>query len=121
MNEIMALLLLLQVKHLVVDWCWQPPYEWKNKGTYGHWGGIRHSLKNAAGTAVCFIPFVAAPSLIMVFLIDFMVHYHVDYGKMNINRIKSWGPTTHAEFWMLTGLDQFFHQICYIILIWVAL
>jgi len=52
MATVLLILLLLQIKHLIVDWCWQPAYEWQNKGTYGHWGGIRHALKNAIGTGL---------------------------------------------------------------------
>jgi len=115
--EIVLVMFLLQCKHLIVDWCWQPEYEWKNKGTYAHWGGMRHALKNALGTTLCFSPFVALPSLITILLIDYTIHYHVDYAKMNINRIKGWGPLTHNEFWYLTGFDQYLHQITYLLLI----
>ena len=121
MNEIMVLLLLLQIKHLLVDWCWQPPYEWQNKGTYGHFGGIRHAGKNAIGTALCFLPFVGISTVLTVMVVDFLVHYHVDWAKMTINRAKGWGPTTHEHFWMLTGLDQFLHQMTYILLVWYSL
>lgn len=116
--SILLLLSLLQIKHLIVDWCWQPCYEYLNKGTYGHWGGIRHSLKNAIGTVLCFIPFVIfnmpIALLLLIFILDFLLHYHIDYLKCNINRIKGWTCTNSDNFWRLTGLDQFLHQICYI-------
>lgn len=117
MNTII-LLSLLQIKHLLIDWCWQPEYEWKNKGTYGHFGGIRHAGKNAIGTMVCFIPFALWQCLPIIFIIDFLIHYNIDWMKMNINRIMKWGPLTHPQFWWLTGLDQFLHQICYLFLVW---
>lgn len=118
MTTILLLMFLLQIKHLIVDWCWQSAYEWKNKGTYGHPGGILHALKNAIGTAIVFSFFFPSTSLLFLILaIDFILHYHIDWGKMNINRIKGWGPTTHDQFWMLTGVDQFLHQITYIFLI----
>ena len=105
----------------MVDWCWQPPYEWKNKGTYGHLGGVQHAAKNAIGTALCFLPFVGLGLVIVVMILDFIVHYHLDWAKMNINRIKGWGPLTHEEFWMLTGFDQFLHQITYVALVALTL
>lgn len=120
--DLILILICLQIKHLFVDWFWQPPYEWRNKGTYGHWGGIRHSLKNAIGTTLCFVPFV--PNLILItfiLVIDFLVHYHVDWAKMNINRNMGWTATENPEFWYLTGTDQWFHQMCYILLIYIAL
>jgi hypothetical protein len=115
--QVLALMLLLQIKHFLVDWCLQPEYEWKNKGTYGHWGGIRHAIKNAIGTALCFGYFLDLPALLIVALSDFVLHYHIDFCKMRINKKLGWGPTTHPEFWMLTGLDQCLHQITYIWLI----
>jgi hypothetical protein len=122
-NAIILLLLLLQLKHLIVDWCWQPEYEWKNKGTYGHFGGIRHALKNAIGTAICFIPFIPFSiwPLLYILAIDYLIHYHIDFCKMNINRIKKWGPLTHPQFWYLTGVDQFLHQITYLLLVWLII
>ena len=118
--ELIVCLALLQIKHLIVDWCWQPAYEYANKGTYGHWGGVRHALKNAVGTAACFVAFVGfAPIVLLVFLLDFVAHYHIDFFKVNLNKSMGWGPTTHAEFWWLTGADQAAHQLCY--LMWMAL
>lgn len=71
--EILLTMLLLQIKHLIVDWCWQPAYEFQNKGTYGHWGGVRHALKNAVGTAACFVPVVGfAPIVLAVLVADFV-------------------------------------------------
>jgi hypothetical protein len=122
-QQLLILLLLLQLKHLAIDWCWQPEYEWRNKGTYGHFGGQRHAMKNALGTTVCFIPFVGVYNwlaLISIYLIDFILHYHIDWCKMNINRIKGWGPLTHDQFWRLTGVDQFLHQATYLFLIWLT-
>ena len=120
MWEILCVLMLLQIKHLIVDWCWQPAFEYTNKGTYGHLGGIRHALKNAVGTALCFLPFVGlAPIVVLVFVLDFVAHYHVDFMKVNINNKYGWGATTHSEYWALTGADQTAHQICYVL--WVLI
>ena len=113
--NIILLLAMLQLKHLIVDWCWQPPYELDNKGTYGHWGGVRHALKNAIGTGLCVLPFV--PWMVpKVILIDFLCHYHIDFSKMNLNR--HWGlhPLEHARFWWLMGADQWAHQMTYLLL-----
>jgi hypothetical protein len=119
--EILICLIMLQLKHLVVDWCWQPEYEWRNKGTYGHWGGVRHALKNAVGTCACFVPFVTAwPLLLWILVLDFMIHYHVDFGKMMINHHYAWSPTAHPQFWWLTGADQALHQLTYVLLIWIS-
>lgn len=120
--ELIALLFLLQLKHLLIDWCWQPEYEWKNKGTYGHPGGIRHALKNALGTGLCFgIFFPPLYILPMVITLDGLLHYHIDWAKMNINARYNLGPLTSENFWRLIGLDQFLHQITYLGLILLAM
>jgi hypothetical protein len=119
MMELIVCLALLQIKHLIVDWCWQPAYEYLNKGTYGHWGGVRHALKNAVGTGACFVAFVEPLTVLLILVGDFLLHYHIDYSKVNINKRMGWGPTTHAEYWALTGADQTAHQLCY--LLWLAL
>lgn len=119
-TNLLIFMLVIQFKHLIIDWIWQPPYEYKNKGTYMHPGGLIHAIKNGAGTALCFLPFVDPQTFVEIFLIDAVVHYHIDWAKMNINRSMGWGPTTHEEFWMLTGMDQFMHQACYIFLVWYA-
>lgn len=112
---ITTIFILLQLKHLVVDWLWQPEYEYLNKGTYGHFGGIRHAGKNALGTAIILCCGYWQWFLI-IFLLDFVIHYHIDWAKVNINKKMGWGPTTHNEFWHLTGFDQYLHQMTYIFL-----
>lgn len=111
---------LLNLKHFLVDFPWQPPFMWMNKGTYGHVGGISHALLHAFGTFFVFMILFnswdehAAFAAIYLAGIDAVVHYHIDWAKMNINKKMGWGPTTHPQFWTLTGLDQFLHQATYI-------
>ena len=119
MIEILALLFALQTKHLVIDFYWQPPYEWQNKGTYGHWGGIRHSLKHVFGSIFALgLMFsilgldIGLTTALTINLIEFMSHYHVDYWKMNT------GAQAHEErFWHYLGLDQYLHQVTYLIMV----
>lgn len=118
---ILLILLLLQIKHLVIDWIWQPPYEYENKGTWLHPGGIQHSGKQAIGDYLVFMWFFSTPIAITLSIIEFIIHYGTDYAKVNINKAKGWGPTTHHEFWWLTGADQFVHQVTFIGLIALGL
>ena len=111
----------LEIKHYVVDWLIQPKYEWSNKGTYGHMGGIIHAGKHTIATLFILVLIGMAFSLsiawwayLAIALVEGILHYHIDWAKMNINRIKGWTATTHAEFWMLTGTDQFAHALTYI-------
>lgn len=117
---LLAGFLLLNVKHFFIDFPWQPPFMWMNKGTYGHLGGIYHALLHAVGTFAVFMLLFNSQSSHAAFVafylaaIDAVVHYHIDWAKMNINKKMGWGPTTHPEFWTLTGLDQLLHQATYI-------
>ena len=113
-TKLLLLLIALQSKHLIVDWILQPPWMWKNKGTYCHLGGILHAAINALGTAICFL--IITDNILVIYCLDFLAHYHIDWAKMNITRITKWSPTTHPEFWWLTGLDQYLHQLTYILL-----
>ncbi len=121
-NTILILFLLLQAKHLIIDWFLQPPYMWQNKGTWMHPGGLLHAGLNALGTTACFVVLDPQPmTYVAIFLTDFWLHYIIDFTKMNINRIMKWGPTTHPEFWWLTGFDQYLHQVTYIFITWLTL
>lgn len=118
MFSFLVLLVLLQVKHFVFDFYYQPPYMWQNKGTFGHWGGITHSMLHTLATGIIIYWFVDSMNLILALMaFEFVAHYLIDFAKMNINRIKGWTATTHNEFWQLTGLDQLFHQLTYVAII----
>jgi hypothetical protein len=119
MDLIFIILSLLFVKHFIVDFPLQKPYQWQNKGTYGHPGGILHAGLHALGTALCLVIFVHPVFAILFGVIDGVVHYHIDWAKMKINKHYGWSATTHEEFWVLLGLDQLLHSLTYIWLVWL--
>ncbi len=120
MLETFALLMIaFQLKHLICDFVCQPPFMFMNKGTYGHWGGIAHSLMHVIGTTLiglvaCFYLPITTIILLLVCGVEFILHYHIDWAKMNLNKHFGWGATTHSEFWVLLGVDQLLHQLTYI-------
>jgi hypothetical protein len=116
MNDTLLLILLLFTKHLIVDFPLQVRYQWSNKGTYGHPGGILHSFLHGLGTWLCFVWYAPEAALYLA-VIDYVAHYHIDWAKMNLNKKLGWGPTTHEQFWWLLGLDQFLHALTYILLV----
>lgn len=112
---ILALLLALFTKHFYVDFPLQTPYQWQNKGTYGHPGGLLHSFLHGVGTFIVVLIFTTNLWLaIVVGLFDFVIHYHVDWAKMNINKKYGWKADTHPEFWTLLGADQYLHAVTYL-------
>jgi hypothetical protein len=114
MKDLVFFLALLQLKHWYVDFVNQTMEEVKSKGQYGDRLGLWHSAKHGIGTAMAVWivgGFVAIPVAILVGLVDFAVHYHVDWAKMN------WGNRDINDplFWNHLGLDQMVHQLTYII------
>jgi hypothetical protein len=113
------LLILLQIKHWYVDFVDQDMEEVNHKGIYWHWLGMKHSVKQGIGTYVCVAAVVGAEycifALIMA-LIDFVIHYNVDWMKMN------WGnrDITTPQFWNHLGLDQMAHQLTYILIAYMV-
>lgn len=113
MNETLWLILFLFTKHFIVDFPLQVRYQYSNKGTYGHPGGILHSFLHGLGTWLCFVWYAPGAAHYLA-MIDYVAHYHIDWAKMNLNAKLGWGPNTHEQFWWLLGLDQFLHALTYI-------
>lgn len=119
-TTLLLLLLGLFTKHLIVDFPLQGPYQYLNKGTYGHPGGIEHSLYHLIGTFLVFIWLGNMQLALLLAGVDAVIHYHVDWAKMNLNKKFGYGPTTHEQFWWLLGVDQFAHCITYLGLAWAV-
>ena len=85
------LLVVLATKHVVFDFFLQTLYQRKNKGIYGHPGGLLHSAGHALGTGCIFL--VIRPSLLVavgIVLGEFVVHYHIDWCKEQIGDRMKW-------------------------------
>lgn len=96
---------------------YQPPYQYLNKGTYGSPGGIIHAGQHAIGTMIILVFFTNPLIALALSVTEMIVHYHIDWAKMNINKIKGWACNTHDEFWIFLGFDQFLHYLTYIVII----
>lgn len=118
--EIIILLALLELKHFIVDWQLQPAWMWKNKGTFGHPGGIAHALLHAVLTFGVLLlctrrlefSLIAAGS-------ELVAHYMIDWCKMNLNRKMNLTPAT-TGFWRLLGTDVYLHSLTYLIIAYAA-
>lgn len=113
---VLEILVLLFLKHFIIDFPLQKEYQWRNKGTYGHPGGLLHAGLHGLGTFLCLVYFFPVFAVYAA-IADAVVHYHVDWAKMNINAKFGWGPLTHEEFWVLLGLDQLAHSLTYIAIV----
>lgn len=109
-------LFLLSVKHFICDFPLQAfPWQYKNKGTYGHPGGLVHASIHAIGTLICLAPLVGSISVIFA-VGDAVAHYHIDWAKMNIGRVYGLKPDNSELFWILLGVDQLMHYLTYIVI-----
>jgi hypothetical protein len=115
----LLLLVLFQLKHWYIDFVDQDMDEVNSKGHYGQWLGIRHSLKQGLGTYIAVALVVGAEYWIFAMVIafvDFVIHYHTDWAKMNYGNRDIQTP----EFWAHLGLDQMVHQVTYILLTYMV-
>jgi hypothetical protein len=115
---ILAATAVLMAKHMVADFYLQTPYQFLNKGTYGHPGGLIHAGIHVALTPLVYL--VLAPTTLLLALAitvgEFLVHYHVDWLKEQINRRKGWTVNDHS-FWAMLGTDQLVHGLTYLVIV----
>lgn len=123
MIETLLLVIAFSLKHFVVDYLLQRKYQYSNKGEYGHPGGLLHAGLHGVGTFLLLLPlgYVSFWLAFLMGVLDFVIHYHIDWAKTNINAKKGWGPTTHDEFWILLGLDQLLHVLTYVLIIYIVI
>ena len=113
-------LFLLFVKHFICDFPLQAyPWMYRNKGTYCHPGGITHASIHGVGSLIVLAPFIGLIALIYA-TIDMLVHYHIDWAKMNISTHYDLQPDNSERFWILLGFDQLLHHITYFVIIYFA-
>ena len=121
-EALLLLLVLLQNKHWYIDFVNQSMEEVVSKGIYGDSAGIAHSAKQGIGTMLAVLcvtgtEYVAFAAVIA--FIDFVLHYHIDWAKININKKKNY-TVEHPEFWMWLGFDQLLHQLTYLFIVWMV-
>ena len=120
-DSIFILLSLLFIKHWYIDFINQSAEEVHGKGIYGNAYGLMHSIKHGVATFIIFWLFLANwPMAIILGFIDFVLHYHIDWAKININKKYNYTPE-NPKFWAWLGADQLAHQLTYIFLIWAVL
>lgn len=113
-------LLWLFVKHFFCDFPLQAcAWMYRNKGSYGHAGGLTHSAIHGVGTFSVLVFWLGADAWIFA-LIDTIVHYHIDWAKMNVS-IKFDLKADNSEwFWILLGFDQLLHHLTYFAIVAIA-
>ena len=111
----------LFVKHFICDFPLQVwPWIYRNKGTYMHPGGITHAAIHGVGTFVV-MAFYDVKIALIAALFDCLVHYHIDWAKMNLNARFDLKSDNSEWFWIALGFDQLLHHATYFIIVYYAL
>lgn len=119
-ENLIWLFLAFMVKHFVCDFPLQVRYQYMNKGTYGHPGGIVHAGIHVIGTFLILLPFgVSLATAAFWGFVDGVLHYHVDWAKVQINKKYGLMPMNSEYYWWLLGADQLVHQLGYIWIIFM--
>ncbi len=122
---VLAAIAVLMAKHALADFYLQTPYQYLNKGIYGHPGGLLHAGIHVALTPLVYL-LLAPVSLLVAAAIalgEFTVHYHIDWLKERATHRNGF-TTQDPGFWHALGIDQLLHGLTYVaivaVLIWAA-
>ena len=121
---------LLALKHFVADGPLQLPYQYLNKGKFGHPGGLLHATIHGVFTFGALA--IVAPSLWWLAVADAVAHYFIDLVKTRMTK-REWAERAQTlngtpclaiysdwYFYALV-LGQALHFLCYgFILAYVA-
>ena len=110
----------LELKHFVADFLLQSDVMIQQKGSWRQVGGYFHAALHGLGTALVFslLP-LAFTAVILLVLIDFVVHYALDYFKDRVSgHIKS--SDSPRAYWAHFGFDQMLHHLTYLGLAFLA-
>lgn len=122
---LLLMALMFQVKHLVVDFFIQNryPYMWMNKHNMLHPGGWLHAGSHGLWSFAIFWlmhpPFAWVELALFLCGFEVLMHFIIDYVKMNIGIRTGWKCNTSPYFWDLLGVDQFAHQVTYLAMIFI--
>ena len=116
------LLIGLMVKHYIFDYFIQTRYQFKDKHIYGGDGGMLHAGLHGIGSfIVLWSAGVGIWSAIAIgFLLDGIIHYHVDYIKSSslATANPQLTPNDH-QYWIMHGIDQLAHFLTYVLMVWL--
>lgn len=121
-GTLLLALAVLMTKHTAADFLLQTPYQYLNKGIYGHPGGLLHAGIHIVLTIPVFLVLTPAFATLVPAVLagEFVVHYHVDWIKEQAVKRGGWDQET-AQFWWALGLDQLAHMLTYLAMVAILL
>lgn len=117
-GAVLAMLCLLQLKHMFADYFLQTPKMLSGRGEYWHLGRAQHAGIHALGSAIV-LAIMGAPAIFTLVLMaaEWFVHFNIDFFKASYSEHKKYTPA-QAGFWRAAGVDQFMHHLTYIVMVW---
>ena len=112
----LALITGLILKHTIADYFMQYSWMIRDKGTYGAWGGVPHSIWHAILTGVTLSLFNILTFNCNTAIFDGVIHYHVDYVKSNVWKTKGYTSQTQM-YWITHGVDPTLHLLTYVAIV----
>jgi len=108
---------LFEFKHFLCDFVLQNAYQYRNKGIYGHPGGLIHAGLHTIGSLPAILALQAGGGIVVVFLAaEYLAHYHIDWSKEQINTRCSL-DAHNPVYWSVFGADQMLHQLTYVVML----
>lgn len=117
----LLILCLLQLKHLFADYFLQTPLMLSQRAKYVHPGRALHCIVHIIGSGVVF--FLASVPLglaVVVLVLEWVTHYHIDFAKGVWSERAAHTPTD-AGYWRAFGTDQFLHMVTYVVMVWAII
>lgn len=117
-DQVLLALAVLMAKHMIADFVLQTGYQWRNKGIYGHPGGLVHAGLHAILTPLVFLVLPPHVPAIAAGIMggEFLIHYHLDWLKEQFVKSQNVDPTSDV-FWRAIGLDQLAHGLTYLAIV----
>ncbi|HZY67801.1 MAG TPA: DUF3307 domain-containing protein [Devosia sp.] len=117
----LGLMIGLELKHYVADYFLQPGWMLGGKGNVFHPGGYAHAGLHAALSLLVLLVMGTPVGLAFaLFAGEFVVHYALDYAKIHYSTGVYMDNKPH-RFWVLHGVDQIFHQLTYVAMIYIVM
>jgi hypothetical protein len=116
--EILALLLLFQIKHWYADFKIQTYMQTVKKGVWLDPIGVSHTIDHIWCTLAILLAFsviypIGIFTIISVAFLEGVYHYLIDYTKVKYGC----KDNTKPLFWNQFGLDQLAHQVSYLVIV----
>lgn len=93
---------------------------YRNKGTYGHIGGITHAMLHGFGTFTVLYFWLGIDAWVFA-VADTVIHYHIDWAKMNVSVRFNLKADNSEWFWIMLGFDQLLHHLTYFAIVAAAI